>query len=211
VNSSTTIQPVTTGGERDAQISVVAIAASAGGLRALSHVLAALAPDFPAAVVVVLHVDPRYPSHIAEILAQRTCLRMVQAGDGDRLLPGVVYVAPPDRHLLIEAGGVVALTRTALDEYVRPSANRLFESLAASFGAHAIAVVLTGKGHDGAAGVQAIKRMGGVVIVQDQETSQEFGMPGSAIRTGDADFVVPLQAIAPRLDALVRSGGGHAE
>ena len=119
------------------------------------------------------------------------------------MAPGTVHLAPPDHHLLVDADGVLSLTHTELVHFVRPSADLLFESTAASFREGAIAVVLSGSGSDGSMGVKAIKKMGGTVIVQDERSSQYFGMPGAAVQTGAVDFVLPLEEIAPALQALL--------
>jgi two-component system chemotaxis response regulator CheB len=182
----------------------VALAASAGGLRALTEVLAALPANIPVPLVVVQHLDPRHRSLMAEILGRRTALRVVQASGGEPLEPGTAYIAPPDHHLLVEPGGVLALTRTELVHFVRPSADLLFESAAAAYRSGAIAVVLSGSGTDGAMGVKAIKKMGGTVIVQDE--SEFAGMPDAARETGVADFVLPLNEIAPALKTLIAQG-----
>jgi two-component system chemotaxis response regulator CheB len=133
-------------------------------------------------------------------------LSVKEAEEGDRLRPGVVYVAPPDRHLLINPGGSISLTQSEMVHFVRPSADLLFESVAASFKDRAIAVVLTGSGSDGKMGVMAIKKMGGTVIAQDEATSEFFGMPGSAIQSGNVDFILPLGEIASALVTLVMTG-----
>jgi two-component system chemotaxis response regulator CheB len=185
---------------------IVAVAASAGGLKALSHVLADLPDDFPAAVVVVQHLDPRHRSLMADILSRRTPLAVKQAEEGDRIAPGTVYIAPPNKHLLVNPDGSLELSQTELVHFVRPSADLLFESVAASFKHRAIAVVLTGTGSDGTMGVQAIKKMGGTVIAQDEATSDFFGMPGAAIATGTVDFVLPLKEIPSALATLVITG-----
>lgn len=185
---------------------VVAIAASAGGLAALSEVLGALPPSFPAAIVVVQHLDPRHRSLMADILSRRTALRVVEATEGAPLRPGTVYIAPPDRHLLVNPDGTLSLSQSELVHFVRPSADLLFDSVAAAFRDRAIAVVLTGTGSDSAMGVSAVKKTGGTVIAQDEATAQFFGMPGAAIQTGDVDFVLPLSEIAPALVTLVQTG-----
>ena len=182
---------------------MIAIASSAGGLTALTSLLGAVPARLPAAILVVQHLDPRHRSLIAEILSRRTALPVKQAEDGDRIEPGTVYIAPPDNHLLANAGGTLSLTQTELVHFVRPSADLLFESVAASFRDRAIAVVLTGSGADGAMGVRAIKKMGGTVIAQDEETSEFFAMPSAAIATGEVDFVLPLEEIRPALVTLV--------
>ena len=188
---------------RGATYDVVAMAASAGGLTALSDVLSSLPPDFPAAIVVVQHLDPRHRSLMAEILDRRTNLKVKQAVEGESLEAGTVYIAPPNRHLLINRDATVSLTQSELVHFVRPSADLLFESAAASYKERAICVILTGTGSDGSMGVRAIKKMGGTVIAQDRATSEFFGMPGAAIDTGSVDFVLPLSEIASALVTLV--------
>ena len=182
---------------------VVALAASAGGLVALSEVLSGLPADFRAAIVLVQHLDPKHRSLMAEILDRRCALGVRQAADGDRLSPGGVWVAPPDHHLLVNGDGTLSLTRTELVHFVRPSADLMFESMAAGFRDRSVAVVLTGTGVDGQMGVRAVKTMGGTVIAQDQATSEFFGMPGAAIKTGCVDLILPLSEIAGTLIALV--------
>jgi two-component system chemotaxis response regulator CheB len=190
----------------EAAFDVVAFASSAGGLGALSEVLSALPEDFPAAIAVVQHLDPRHRSLMAKILSGRTPLAVKEAEEGDRLCPGTVYIAPPDKHLLINAGGTISLTQSEMVHFVRPSADLLFESVAASYKDRVIAVVLTGSGSDGKMGVKAIKKMGGTVIAQDEATSEFFGMPGAAIQSGNVDFVLPLKEIASALVTLVTTG-----
>ena len=181
---------------------VVALAASAGGLNALTHVLGTLPREFPAAVVVLQHLDPRHRSLMADILSRRTALPVKEAAEGDRLQAGRAYVAPPNRHLLVNPDRTISLTQTELVHFLRPSADLLFESLAASFKERAIAVVLSGSGSDGAMGVKAIKRMGGTVIVQNAKNAEFSGMPEAAQATGLADFVLSLDEIAPALEKL---------
>jgi two-component system chemotaxis response regulator CheB len=154
-------------------------------------VLAALPGNFPATIVVVQHLGPRHRSLMADILSRRTSLKVKQAQDGDRVDLGTAYIAPPDRHLLVNPDRTLSLSQSELVHFVRPSADLLFESVAASFKERAIAVVLTGTGSDGSMGVKAIKKMGGTVIVQDEKSSEFFGMPGAAIETGSVDFVLP--------------------
>ena len=182
---------------------VVALASSAGGLHALTHVLGALPADFPVAIAVVQHLDPRHRSLMAEILGRSAALRVAQAEEGRRLEPGTVLIAPPNRHLLVNPDGTLSLSQSELVHFVRPSADLLFESVAASYRNRAIAVVLTGMGTDGALGLKAIKQMGGTVIVEDQDTAEFSGMPRAAAATGTADFVLRLDEIAAALVTLV--------
>jgi two-component system chemotaxis response regulator CheB len=184
---------------------IVALAASAGGLTALIEVLSDLPINFRVPIVVVQHLDPRHPSLMAEILGRRTPLKVVQAKQGDKLIPGVVYIAPPNNHLLVNSDGTASLSQSEMVHFLRPSADLLFESVAASYKERTIAVVLTGTGSDGAMGVEAIKKMGGTVIVQDDKSAEFAGMPSSAIKTGDVDFVLPLAEISSALITLVMS------
>ena len=183
---------------------LVVMAASAGGLAALSAVLGSLPADLPAAVLVVQHLDPHYKSLIGDILGRRTALKVSMATEGAAVINGEVMVAPPDRHLLVQRDRTVSLSASELVHFVRPSADLLFESAATSFGDRVIGVVLTGTGSDGDMGVRAVKEGGGTVIAQDEETSQFFGMPGTAIGTGAVDQVLPLEGIAGALVSLVR-------
>lgn len=185
---------------------VVAIAASAGGLNALGLVLSGLPEPFPAAVLVVQHLDPRHPSFMADILKRRTALQVKEAEEGERLRLGTVFIAPPNRHLLVNPDGTIALTQTELVHFVRPSADLMFESVAAVFRDRAIAVVLSGTGSDGSMGIGAIKKMGGTVIAQDEKSSEFFGMPGAAIQTGNVDFTLALAEIPAALIQLVAKG-----
>ncbi|MEH1789822.1 MAG: chemotaxis protein CheB [Nostoc sp.] len=182
---------------------LVAIAASAGGLTALVKVLSTLPAKFPAAIAIVQHLGPQHRSFMAEILSRRTAITVKQAEEGDCLTPGTAYVAPPNRHLLVKGDGTLSLSQSELVHFLRPSADLLFESVAAIYQDRAIAIVLTGTGSDGAMGVEAIKKMGGTVIVQDIKTAEFSGMPSAAIQTGNIDFILPLDEISSILVTLV--------
>ncbi len=194
----------------NAEFDVVAFAASAGGVQALTKVLSGLPADFPAAIVIVQHVDPRHRSLMAEIIGRRTDLKVKEAAQGDVLSPGTVYTAPPNRHLLVNPDGTLSLTQSELVHFVRPSADLLFESVAASYKDRAIAVVLSGTGVDGSMGIRAIKKMGGTTIVQDEKSSEFSGMPGAAIETGAVDFILPLNEIPQAIVTLVTDKGQSA-
>jgi two-component system chemotaxis response regulator CheB len=180
---------------------LVAIAASAGGLPALATVLARLPRDFSLPIAVVQHIDPNHVSLIPHILARKTALTVKQADQGEVMMAGVVYVAPPAWHLQIDDEGHVDLTRDEPVRFLRPCADRLFVSAARVLGP-IIGVVLSGTGSDGAAGAEAIKIAGGLVIAQDEATSAFFGMPLAAIRRGVVDRVLALDDIAPALEGL---------
>ena len=190
---------------------IIAMAASVGGLKALSIILGGLPADFPAAIAIVMHLSPEHKSILAEILNGRTHLAVKQAYTGDVLRPGSVFVAPPNHHLMVTKGGRLELSSSAAEKvhYARPSAEPLFASVAEIYKRRAIAVVLTGGDGDGSFGVQIIKERGGTVIAQDRPTSQDFSMPETSIKTGDVDFILPLNEIAPKLIELagVNNGG----
>jgi two-component system, chemotaxis family, protein-glutamate methylesterase/glutaminase len=188
------------------QFEVVALASSAGGITALSAVLGSLPADVPVPILAVQHLDPRHETVIAEVLSRRTALAVRLAADGDATRPGTVYVAPPDRHLLVQSDGTLTLSATELVHFVRPSADLLFESVAGAYGDRAIAVVLTGSGSDGSMGVRAVHARGGTVIVQDLASAEFNGMPRAAAETGVADFVLPLDEIGPVVCRLVAGG-----
>lgn len=165
--------------------------------------LTPLPPEFPVPVVIVQHLDPKHSSLMAQILSRRTKLGVKEAENGETIEPGCAYVAPPDRHLLVNRDHTISLTQSELVHFVRPSADLLFESVAAAFGNRAIGVVLTGTGKDGSMGITAVKKMGGTVIAQDEGTSEFFGMPAAAIETGNVDLVLPLEDISSALVSLV--------
>ena len=189
---------------------VIAMAASVGGLKALSVILGGLPKDFPASVAIVMHLSPDYKSVLAEILGKRTDLVVKQAQTGDVLCLGCVFVAPPNHHLSVAANRRLKLSSSDAVKihYARPSAEPLFASVAAVFKKNAIAVVLTGGDGDGSFGVQIIKDKGGTVIAQDRPTSENFSMPETSIKTGDVDFILPLDEIGPKLIEMVERGGG---
>ena len=184
---------------------IVAIAASAGGITALGRVLGGLPAGFPVPVVVVQHLDPRHKTIIAEVLGRRAKLPVVLAREGDRAKPGMIYVAPPNHHLLVEAKGVLVLSSSELVHFLRPSADLLFESVAGAYGPRAIACVLTGTGSDGAMGASAVKSRGGTVIAEDPALAEFKGMPEAVIAAGAVDFILPLDEIATVIRGLVEA------
>jgi two-component system chemotaxis response regulator CheB len=192
---------------------VIAMAASVGGLKALSVILGCLPADFPAAIAIVMHLSPDHESILAEILGRRTHLEVKQAHTGDILCPASVFIAPPNHHLFVAKGGGLRLSSSDAEKvhHARPSAEPLFASVAEVYKKNAIAVVLTGGDGDGSFGVQIIKEQGGKVIAQDRPTSQDFSMPETSIKTGDVDFILPLNEIAPKLIELVGAGSGQTK
>jgi two-component system chemotaxis response regulator CheB len=182
---------------------VVAMAASTGGPAALARILSELPADFAAPVLLVQHIAPGFVDGLAAWLNTAASLPVRVAADGDALEAGTVYLAPDDHHLCVPDSSRIGIARSAPVNGFRPSATVLFESVARAFGPSALAVILTGMGEDGVAGLRVIRQCGGRIVAQDEETSVVFGMPGAAVAAGLADVTLPLGAIAPRLQQLV--------
>jgi two-component system chemotaxis response regulator CheB len=181
---------------------MVAVAASAGGMQALSGLLAALPDDFSAPLVVVQHRSSGVRGWLHQILARRTALRVREVRHGDVPQGGTVYVCPPDRHVRVERG-TLRLTDEPPVNFARPAADPLFSSAAEYFGAGTLGVVLTGRGRDGAAGAAAVRRSGGLVLVQDPDTCAAPSMPQAVLSGCGADFVLPVEKLAHALVSLV--------
>jgi two-component system chemotaxis response regulator CheB len=180
---------------------IVVIGASAGGIDALRSLLARLPPHFPAPICIVLHTASEAPGLMAQILANSARLPVSLASDGCRLQPGHVYVAPPDRHLLVEPGRV-RVTKGPREHNFRPAVDPLFRSAAQVFGPGAIGVILTGNLDDGTAGLWTIKKLGGVAVVQDPADALFPSMPRHALENVNADYVAPLSQIPSLLAEL---------
>ena len=182
---------------------IVAIGASAGGQKPIIQILSALPVDFPAAILIVQHMNPLYPSRLADILRPYTALPVEQAKLGQIMRPGTVYTYLQDRHIVVDANGSLSLLESPKMNFVRPSVDKLFMSVALNYGIRGIAVVLSGCGRDGALGIMAMKKYGGTTIAQDETTSEYFDMPSAAIDTGKVDFVLTPKMIANSLSSLV--------
>jgi two-component system chemotaxis response regulator CheB len=180
----------------------VVVGSSAGGLVALLAILPLLPATFPAPVLCVQHVNPRQPSYLADILGRRSVLKVAVVEQGSWPQPGVVLLAPPDRHAIVEADGSLSLWDGPPVNHVRPSADLLFSSAAAVLGDRTVALVLSGTGHDGAAGSAAVKERGGVVMVQSPGTCDFPGMVEATMRLVEPDAVLPLDELAGALERL---------
>ncbi|MDQ3744203.1 MAG: chemotaxis protein CheB, partial [Acidobacteriota bacterium] len=186
---------------------IIVVGTSAGGIEALKTIAGGLPRDFPASVFVVLHTSPESPGILADILARAGALPASNAVDGERIQPGRIYVAPPDRHLIIEPNRV-RLTRGPKENRFRPAVDPLFRSAAQVYGPRVVGVVLTGYLDDGTAGLWAVKRLGGTAVVQDPSDALVDSMPLSALHPVNVDYCVPLAEVAP---LLVRLSGEAAE
>ncbi|HZE90496.1 MAG TPA: chemotaxis-specific protein-glutamate methyltransferase CheB [Rhizobacter sp.] len=187
---------------------LIAIGASTGGPGAIVEVLRGLASQMQAPVLLVLHINEPFGSAFADWLDAQTPRRVAYAREGEPVaaLAGRVAVAPPGRHLLLRHGRL-HLTQDPERHSCRPSVDTLFESVALDCAATATGCLLTGMGRDGAAGLLALRRAGGVTIAQDEATSVVYGMPREAALLGAAGHILPLGEIGPMLSALVAANG----
>jgi two-component system, chemotaxis family, protein-glutamate methylesterase/glutaminase len=190
----------------DQPYTCIALAASAGGLQAISQVLCELPADLASPILVVQHMEPTRPTLLPKILGRLTLLNVKLAEMGEIMHPGCVYIAPPDFHLLVHGSRQLHLSKANPVHFLRPCADLLFSSMAQYLGAGAMVVILSGTGSDGTSGIADIKRAGGTVIVQDPKTAEFTGMPQAAVNTGLVDFVLPLKMISPKILSLVSKG-----
>lgn len=185
------------------QQSIVTIGASAGGIEALSELVAHLPPNFPATLLVVVHISADSPGTLPRMLARVGKLPADQATDGAALLPGHIYVAPPDHHLLVEHDHL-RVTHGPKENRFRPAVDPLFRSAAYTYGPQTIGVVLSGTLDDGTAGLWAIKDQGGVAIVQAPSEAAYPSMPLNALKYVEVDYQLPVKEIATVLLRLVQ-------
>lgn len=185
----------------------IVIGASTGGPRALSELLPALCPLVDVPILVVQHMPVGFTKTLADSLSRQTGRSVTEATEGTKLQQRAVYIAPGGRHLLIRGSGgglVAAINDQPPENGCRPSADVLFRSAAQAVGGETVAVILTGMGRDGTAGLAAVRRAGGYVIAQDEASSVVWGMPGSAVEAGVVDEVRPLHGIAAAVAAAAR-------
>lgn len=180
---------------------MIVIGCSAGGVEALPRITAQLPANFGAAVVIVQHLAPATRHYLPEILQRTTALPVRWAEQGERCLPGRIYIAPADAHLLFNAEHL-QLARTARENHSRPSIDRLFRSAAATHGSRVVGVLLTGMLDDGVAGLLAIREAKGTVIVQDPDEAAFPDLPRNALAALAPDYVLPLDSIGMRLVLL---------
>lgn len=182
----------------------VVIGASAGGVNALLQLLPALPHGYRLPIVVVLHVRSGRPNQLVDVFQQRVALPVREAGDKDDLLAGTLYFAPAGYHLLLEKERSFALSCDAPLHFARPAIDITMESAADVFGASLAGILLTGANEDGAAGMAAIGRAGGLTVVQDPQEANAGVMPAEAIRARQPDLVLPLEQIKQLLLMLER-------
>ena len=185
------------------RIEAVVIGASAGGVEALSEILPALPATFRPALLIVLHLPRERPSLLVEIYEKRCALPVREADDKEPVEPGTVYFAPPDYHMLVEKSRQIALSTDEPVHFSRPSIDVLFESAADVYGGRLLGIILTGANADGAAGLHAIHRAGGVTVVQQPDSAKVPLMVVSALQRNPADFILSLPEIGALLKGLV--------
>ncbi len=183
-------------------IDAVVIGVSAGGMTALGILLPCLPAQFILPVIVVQHSHPRSDDFLTRYLNDKCSLRVKQAEEKEPVMPGVIYFAPPNYHLLIEMDRTFSLSEEAHVNYARPAIDVLFETAAEVYGSKLVGVILTGASADGAKGLMKIKAAGGITVVQEPRTAEAEIMPKSAISAGDVDFILPLEAIGKFLVRL---------
>ncbi|MBB4038538.1 two-component system chemotaxis response regulator CheB [Microvirga flocculans] len=186
---------------------IMGIAASTGGPPALAKVLGALPEDFPLPILLVQHMGAPFMEGFASWLNGLIPLDVRLAQDQEIPVPGRVYVAPGDRHLLLSAAGTLKVSAEPPLNNQRPSATLLFKSMAQSVGRRGLGVILTGMGEDGAQGLVEMRQAGGYIVAEDESTAVVYGMPAAAARIGGVNVSLPLDLIAPRLVRLARGGG----
>ncbi len=182
---------------------IIVVGASAGGVEALIGIVATLPRKLSAAVFIVLHIPAQSPSLLPTILKRFTSLEAIHPEDGAKIEHGYIYVAPPDHHMLIEQGKV-RIVRGPKENRHRPAVDPLFRSAANVYGSRVVGVVLTGSRDDGTAGLLAIKRCGGIAVVQDPNEALYPSMPTSALENVEIDYTLLLADIGPLLERLAR-------
>ncbi|MBF9221135.1 chemotaxis protein CheB [Hymenobacter ruricola] len=184
---------------------LIVVGTSAGGMPALVQLVAQLPATLTAAVLVVQHFAPDSDGqHLVDRLARHTAMPCRLPVHGESIEAGTLYLAPPDRHLLAKDGGTphLLVTKGPRENHYRPAADALFRSAAVAFGANVVGVILTGMLHDGTAGLEFIKRCGGIAIVQDPHEAEYPSMPETALRNVDVDYVVPLNQMGALLEEI---------
>lgn len=182
---------------------VIAVGASAGGIRALRVLLGGLPAGLDAAVLVVIHLAPSSPGFLPQILGGAGPLACRHPEQGEKLERAHVYIAPPDRHMLVDARGSIRLSRGPKENRMRPAVDPLFRSVALAYGPAVVGVILTGNLDDGTAGLLAVRQCGGTTVIQDPADAEAPSMPLSATQHVDIDYQVPLPEMAPLLVRLV--------
>ena len=192
--------------EFSGNVEAIIVGSSTGGPKALSVFLPDLSSKTNLPILLVQHMPPLYTAWLAENLNKKCKHRVVEAKEGDVVKNNYIYIAPGGKHLVIKKGLsgniITSISDAPPENFCKPSVDVLFRSAASTFGGKCIAVILTGMGNDGTAGLRPLKRKGVPVVIQDEKTCVVWGMPGSAFRSGLTDFVLPLNEIATKVKEL---------
>ena len=189
-------------------VSAIAIGVSTGGPQALAQLVADLPHEFPAPILIAQHMPPVFTGLLADRLAAQTSHVVREAKDGDELKPNEILIAPGDHHMVISRDRSVVRARLNQDEpenSCRPAVDPLFRSFAECYGSKCLGVVLTGMGKDGEKGAEALRQRGARIVVQDEQTSVVWGMPGNVAKRGLADRILPLDQIAMEIVRATQS------
>lgn len=180
----------------------IVIGVSAGGMKALDKVLVNLPADYALPVIIVQHMNPVSDDFLPRYLNEKCQINVKQADEKEKVLPGIVYIAPPNYHLLVEDDETFSLSIDKPVNYARPSIDVLFETAADVYGKGLIGVILTGASSDGSNGLKKIKDSGGLTVAQDPETAESATMPLAAIKATQVDYILPLEEVGPFLCRL---------
>ena len=180
---------------------IIVIGASAGGFEAIKKIVADLPPDLDAAIFIVWHMAPSARGILPQVLGRITPIPVAHAYDGEPIVTNRIYIAPPDRHMLLEKGHI-RITRGPKENRFRPAVDPLFRSAAYVYGNRVIGVILSGALDDGTAGLWAVKNCGGMALIQDPHDAEVPSMPENAIREVDADYILPLAEVGSMLVRL---------
>lgn len=180
----------------------IATGVSAGGMEALKIMLTPLPANFPLPLIIVQHMHPYSENYLVHFLNERCRLQVKEAEEKEPILPGIIYIAPPNYHLLIESDRTFSLTVSEKVNHARPSIDVTFETAARVYRKRLIGIILTGANTDGGLGLKQIKVNGGLVIVQDPATAAVDSMPRAAIAETAVDYILPLQKIGPLLEKI---------
>lgn len=181
----------------------IVIGASAGGMDAIKYILMPLQEEFPASILIVQHLSPHSDGYMARHLNELCKINVKEADEKEKILPGNVYIAPSNYHLLVEKDETLSLTVDPKVNYSRPSIDVLFESAAEVYENELIGIILTGGNGDGSKGLKRIKEFGGLAIVQDPRTAEADFMPKAAIKASEVDYTLSLNKISNKLIKLV--------
>ena len=190
----------------DGRIGLLTIGTSTGGPNALAAVLPTLPADFPVPILIVQHMPPLFTAMLAERLSSKSAIKVTEAVHGDRLKPGHAWIAPGDYHMALRSSQgttTIELNQEPRENSCRPSVDVLLRSVARTYGAATLAVIMTGMGQDGLLGCEMIRDAGGTIYVQDEATSVVWGMPGFVARGGLADRVLPLAFLGAAITSRV--------